>query len=145
MAWAQIAQGIGQGMGSIFDTEAGADDARASKAQGYLTADANETRVRANNAQQLGEQRAAAVQSGFDANTGSLATLQAQSAGNLELDALNERYKGQINAWQQDQAIARTADRLNFIFDPVGKGRLLGPIGAGPKFNVGSRLTKTGS
>jgi hypothetical protein len=92
MAWAAIAQGVGEGMGSIYDIGASAEDARTSKAQGYLTADANETRVRARNAQQLGEQRASAVESGFDANSGSLATVQTQSAGNLELDALNQRY-----------------------------------------------------
>lgn len=147
MAWAQIAEGVGQGMGSIYDTATSADNAREAKAQGYLTADANETRVRASSAQALGEQRAAAVESGFDANTGSLATLQTQSAGNLELDALNQRYAGQINAWKQDRTIEEAAGRLNFIFDPVGKGKLFGP-GTGsfsPKFNVGNRLTKTGS
>lgn len=134
MAWAQIVQ---QGMGAaggLFDTQAGLVDAQQSKMQGFATADANEGRVRASNAQTLGEQRAAAVQSGFDANTGSLATVQAQSAGNAELAALTQRYAGQINAWKQDQVIDRTVDKFNFVMNPAGSL-------AGQKFgNAGSAI-----
>lgn len=106
-------------LGGIFDSATGAQDAKNSKAQGYLTADANETRVRANSAQALGEQRASAVESGFDANSGSLATLQTQSAGNAELDALTQRYKGQMNAWQQDLILSRQKDKMSFLENPM--------------------------
>lgn len=121
-------------LGGVFDSAASTDDAMNSKKQGYLTADANETRVRANSAQQLGEQRADAVQSGFDANSGSLATVQSQSAGNAELDALTQRYKGQMNAYQQDLTVARAGDKMSFLENPMSGtkwGRFLS------KFNNG--------
>lgn len=120
MAWAQfVQQGMGMA-GGLFDTSASIADARATKSQGYLTADANEERVRASSAQQLGEQRAVAAQSGFDPNSGSAAMLQAQSAGNAELAALTQRYAGQINAWRQDQIVNRTKSKFNFVMDPMG-------------------------
>jgi hypothetical protein len=119
MAYAQfIQQGAGV-LGGVFDNAAAATDAQNSKSQGYLTADANETRVRASNAQALGEQRASAVQSGFDANSGSLATVQAQSSGDAELDALTQRYTGQINAWRQDLTVSRTNDKESFLENPM--------------------------
>lgn len=42
----------------------------------------------------LGRQRAAGAQSGFDMTSGTLADLYQQSAMNAELDALNIRYEG---------------------------------------------------
>lgn len=134
MAWAQYVQEGANVLGGVFDNASQAVDAKESKSQGYLTADANETRVRANNAQALGEQRAAAVQSGFDANGGSLATVQTQSAGNLELDALNQRYAGQINAWRQDEILARQKDRMSFLENPMSGtkwGRFLSKLNNG--------------
>lgn len=142
MAWAQFVQ---QGMqlgGGLFDSAAGAADAQASKTQGYRTADANEERIRARSAQALGEQRAAAAQSGFDPNSGSLATLQQQSSGNAELDALTERYKGQINAWQQDLSLTRGREKMNFLENPMSGtpwGRFLS------KFNNAGLGTYTNS
>lgn len=118
-AAAGFAQAGGGILGGIFDSAASTQDAQTSISQGYLTADANEERVRANSAQQLGQQRASAVQSGFDANSGSLATVQSQSAGNAELDALTQRYKGQINAWQQQSTIDRTSEKESFLENPM--------------------------
>ena len=120
MAWAQFVQMGMQASAANFDANAAEKDAQASKTQGYLTADANESRTRARNAQMLGEQRAQAVETGFDANTGSIATIQSQSAGNLELDALTERYAGQINAWLQDETINRGKEKSDYITNPVG-------------------------
>jgi hypothetical protein len=117
--------------GGAFDSASSVQDAQASKTQGYRTADANETRIRARSAQQLGEQRAAAAQSGFDPNSGTLATLQEQSAGNAELDALTERYKGELNAWQQDLTIDRGIEKQMFVMNPAGAllGNKLGTAG----------------
>ena len=120
MAWAQFIQMGMQASANAYDAKSAETDAQNSKSQGYLTADANETRVRANNTQAIGEQRAAAVQSGFDANTGSLATLQVQSTGNLELDALTQRYEGQINGWRQDETLSRGKEKSNYIMNPFG-------------------------
>lgn len=44
----------------------------------------------------LGQQRAAAAESGSDLSTGTNADLAAQSATNAELDALNIRYQGKL-------------------------------------------------
>lgn len=63
-----------------------------------LQANAREEEQRRASALQLGEQRAGAAQSGFDANTGSFSALQGQSAGNAELDALTTRYTGQLQS-----------------------------------------------
>jgi len=131
MAWAQFVQQGMQMAGGLFDSAAETADARASKAQGYVVANANEERIRQRSSQELGAQRAAAAESGFDPNSGSLAALQQQSAGNAELDALTERYKGQLNAWQQDLTIQRAAERTNYVLDPLGTivGRKMGPAG----------------
>jgi hypothetical protein len=119
MAWMQFVQMGMQMAGGIFDTASDAADARAQKAVGYATANANEERIRRDNAMKLGVQRAAVAQSGFDPSSGSMLTLQGQSAANAELDALTERYKGQLTAWQSDERIQRANDRLNFIADPI--------------------------
>lgn len=68
--------------------------ARVSRLQGS----ANEDSVRRHNARVLGAQRAAAAQSGFDSSSGSFASLQAQSAGEMELDALTGRYQSELDA-----------------------------------------------
>lgn len=149
MAWASFVQQGMQAAGGFFDSSASYQDARASKTQGYLTADANEERIRARGAQTLGEQRAAAAQSGFDPNGGSLVTLQEQSAGNVELDALTERYKGQLNAWQQDLTIERGKAKTNFVLDPLGSivGQKMGGAGqllfGGPLGYAGSSAIKS--
>lgn len=59
---------------------------------------------------QQGNLRASAIETGFDANTGSLATLQAKTAGEMELDVLTARYRGELEAigLQQDAAIGRS-------------------------------------
>lgn len=131
MGFVQVGAGV---LGGIFDNASAATDAKNSKTQGYLTANANEDRVRAHNAQALGEQRAAAVESGFNANTGSLATVQTQSAGNLELDALTQRYAGQINAWNQDMVLSRQRDKMSFLENPMSGtkwGRFLSKLNNG--------------
>ena len=127
-------QAGGSALGGVFDNAAQAADAQSSKTQGFLTADANEDRVRRNNAQALGEQRASAVESGFDANTGSLATVQTQSSGNLELDALTQRYAGQVNAWRQDEILGRQKDQMSFLENPMSGtkwGRFLSKLNNG--------------
>lgn len=59
---------------------------------------AREELIRREMAQRLGQQRAAAAQSGFDPSTGSLLSMQGESAGNAELEALTARYEGQLQA-----------------------------------------------
>ncbi|MCW3699225.1 hypothetical protein [Burkholderia cenocepacia] len=74
-----------------------------------------ETAQRAQAAQQLGEQRAAVAESGFNPNAGSALDTQVQSVRNAELDALQTRYQGILQGQsledqaQQDRYAARTA------------------------------------
>lgn len=117
-----VSQAVGVA-GSLFDAGASSEDARNSKAMGYASANANEERIRRANALRLGQQRAAAAQSGFDSSTGSLASLQAESAGQAELEALTERYKGDLNAWKADEQINRQREKFAYLLDPVFKGR----------------------
>lgn len=60
-------------------------------------------------AMQLGTMRAAASESGFDPNSGSLAAIQIKSAGEMELDILTNRYRGELEALglQNDAAVGR--------------------------------------
>ena len=77
------------GAAKVFDAQA-----TASRQAGA----ANEEVVRRRNAQAMGDVRATAAESGFDPNSGTLADLQSRTAGELELDALTARYKGQLEA-----------------------------------------------
>jgi len=122
--------------------------AHAEKAAGYATADANEERVRQRSAHQLGAQRAAAVESGFDPSTGSIGTLQEQSSGNAELDALTERYKGSLNAAYVDQRVnnARAAFKGSIVGAAATLlgGSVFGSIG-GSELNSGNSYVRYGN
>lgn len=61
-------------------------------------ANANEESQRRQAAMALGNQRAATAESGVDLTSGSALDLYKQSATNAELDALNIRYGGQMQA-----------------------------------------------
>lgn len=63
---------------------------------------AEEEAQRRQNAMMMGDVRGSAAQSGFDPNTGSLAALQFKTAGELELEALTTRYRGELQAIGQD-------------------------------------------
>lgn len=63
----------------------------------FLVADANEEAQRRKSAMQLGEQRAGLLQAGIGA-TGSASDVIGQSTSNTELDALNIRYQGRLQA-----------------------------------------------
>lgn len=106
MAMAMLAVAAVKAVQSYEQAQGAIGEAKTERTLGYQVADANETKVRASNAQALGEQRAQASQSGFDSTTGSLADIQTKSAGNLELDALNARYGGQLTAWRAKTQIA---------------------------------------
>lgn len=146
---AAIAGIIQQGMGiagNVFDANASTADAGASKQLGYETSSANEDRIRRVNALRMGQQRAAAAQSGFDSSTGSFANLQAQSAGQAELDALTERYKGDLNAWKMDEQVARQRDKFGYVLDPVGHRSKAASVlfGAGISYGFGKTIRGIG-
>lgn len=80
-----------------------------------------EEQTRRSNTQQMGLIRASAIDTGFDPGTGSLLNLQSKSAGELELDALTARYRGELEAigLQQDAGIkrgnARTSQQQGYL------------------------------
>lgn len=92
-------------------------NARIAAAQG----NAAEDQQRRINRMRLGEQRAAAAQSGFDPSSGDFAALQVESAANAELDALTTRYTGQMQAVSLEnearglRANARTANMQGYL------------------------------
>ena len=145
MAWAQFIQMGVQMAGQTYDTFEASANAGQSKEAGYASANANEERIRRSNAMQLGRQRVAAAQSGFDPNSGSIATLQAQSAGQAELDALTERYKGDLNAWQQDEIQKRESEKFQYLIDPIFGKTINKTFGrATPLVSAGSALSYYG-
>lgn len=92
-------------MGAIYEGNAAAAQsqsaANTATANAYavrLQSDAREEALRRRNAMQLGDLRAASAQTGFDPSGGTLASLQSHSAAQLELDALTERYNGQLQS-----------------------------------------------
>lgn len=71
-------------------------------------AGAREEQQRRTNRMRLAHQRASVAQTGFDPNTGSLAMLQVESAGNAELDALTTRYSGELQSLSLENGAATT-------------------------------------
>jgi hypothetical protein len=90
----QISQGEAAGRAENRQGDLALQNATASRQQ----ANADEERQRRMNALRMGEARAGAAESGFDSSSGSLAGLLVKNAGEMELDALTTRYKGQMEA-----------------------------------------------
>lgn len=103
--------------------------ARYNRANALRQGSAAEDTQRRQSALKLGQQRAAAAQSGFDSSSGSMATLQSQSAGELELDALTTRYESVLKSIgyknEADRAHAsainaETSGYMNFASSMIG-------------------------
>lgn len=101
-----MAQWVAAGL-SAFTQYGGAQSEKYKAEEARLVAEANartakettvadEETLRRRNTAAMGTVRAAAAQSGFDPSSGTLADLQARTAGELELDALTMRYKGDL-------------------------------------------------
>ncbi|WP_124076365.1 hypothetical protein [Burkholderia gladioli] len=89
-----------------LDRNAALADAQAGQvfAQGVQ----REETQRAQAGQQLGAQRAAVAESGFDPNSGSALDVQVQSARNVELDALQTRYQGILQGTSLEDSARQT-------------------------------------
>jgi hypothetical protein len=104
MSWFFVGAAVVAGVSSIAQSDA---QRRAAHAQGDILRErakvaqnqafANEEAQRRTADQIIGQQRAAVTQSGFTAD-GTNLDLVKQSATNAELDALNIRYEGQLQA-----------------------------------------------
>lgn len=130
---------IYQGQTAKAEANAQANIADQNARTARLQAGVREDLIRKQNRARLGEQRAAAVQSGFDPNTGSLLELQGNSAAAGEFDALTTRYEGALQALsfstQADslRRAGRAAGRTGFL---NAAGTLLGATGS--KYGGGS-------
>ncbi|MDY7802819.1 hypothetical protein U0E23_10105 [Burkholderia stagnalis] len=131
---------------AIMDRNAALADQQAQ--QVYAQGVNREEAQRGQAGQQLGMQRAAAAESGFNPNTGSALDTQVQSVRNAELDALQLRYQGVLQGntlrdqAEQDRFSARTA-RTNARNSTIGAGisaasSLLGGVASYGKAGGGS-------
>ena len=114
-----VAGGI-QALGAIYEgntaaaqSTAAANWAAANAHNTRLQTDAREEMQRRRNAMLLGELRASSAQTGFDPSSGTLAGLQSHSAAQLELDALTERYNGELQAISLDNEAATYRNRAS--------------------------------
>lgn len=89
---------IYEGNAAAAQSQAAANTAAANANAVRLQTNAKEEAIRRRNAMQMGDLRAASAQTGFDPSGGTLASLQSRSAGQLELDALTERYNGELQS-----------------------------------------------
>ncbi|EEE04563.1 MULTISPECIES: hypothetical protein [Burkholderia cepacia complex] len=118
--FAAVAGAVLQGAGKLSSglAQAGQQEAAANAAQynadvsrnqaatAYTLGVQREQAVRDRSAQQLGAQRAAVAESGFNPNAGSALDTQLQSVRNAELDALQTRYQGILQGSQYEQQAA---------------------------------------
>ncbi|KOE25741.1 hypothetical protein AI46_10930 [Burkholderia multivorans R-20526] len=118
--FAAVAGAVLQGAGKLSSglAQAGQQEAAANAAQynanvsrnqaatAYALGVQREQAVRDRAAQQLGAQRAAVAESGFNPNAGSALDTQVQSVRNAELDALQTRYQGILQGSQYEQQAA---------------------------------------
>lgn len=121
MAAIAIAKTVFDFVGSVYQGEQAArsenaagdlalQNARNARLQGNAQEEAQRRQIALN----LGNMRASAAESGFDASTGSLADLQTRNAGEMELDALTTRYQSQLQALSfENEAATRRVNAKN--------------------------------
>lgn len=145
----QVVGGIQRAQAGAAEAGAIADQAEQNANASRQQTSANEDRIRHMNRLRLGEQRANAAQSGFDPSSGSIVKLQGDSAGQMELDALTQRYEGNLRSMSLDNEAktfrsraksARTTGFLN-VFGTLaqGAGSYFGAPRIGPPAPVETR------
>lgn len=158
MAFAPIMMAVSAGvqaLGAIYEGNAAA--AQSSAAANWSEANARNTRLqtdareemqRRRNAMLLGELRASSAQTGFDPSSGGLASLQSHSAAQLELDALTNRYSGELQAISLDNEAATYRSRAKAQRKTgylTAAGSVLNAVGnyyGAPKLPSGGNLTE---
>lgn len=146
-------------VGSIYQGYAASNAMKGQAQQADLNArltrqqtNATEEAQRRQNALQMGEVRANAVQSGFIADSGSLAALQTKTAAEMELDALTGRYRGELEAiglqndarqLRANASTARTSGWLNAAGTVFSSAmRYGGATRIGPPAPIETRIPK---
>lgn len=149
--YAALAAVVMSAVGTVYSADQQAKAANAEADQAELNAitarqqgNAAEEQARRQRTQMLGLQRASAAESGFDPNTGSLATLQIKSAGETELDALTARYQGTMQGMglqQQAAGLRSQAGAIRTSGTLSAFGQLVG--GAGSYYGNSMKLNTT--
>jgi len=98
VAAVKLASSVAEGNSNAASFGAQKTQARLNARAAYQQGSAAEDAQRRENALKLGEQRAAAAQSGFSPSSASMLEMQGESAANLELDALTTRYNSIMKA-----------------------------------------------
>lgn len=105
----QLVGGLAGGLGKSAGYNAQADAAEYNATMASQAAQqardaglASELATRRQSAQQMGQLRAAAAESGFNPSSGSMLQVQTDSARNAELDALQQRYVGLLRGTNYD-------------------------------------------
>ncbi len=105
-----------------------------------------EEQVRRNSAQQLGAQSAAAAESGFVSNSGSMLSTQVQSAGQAELDALQTRYQGILQGQAYEDQASNLESQAKVLASNSTDSLINGVIGAGTSALMGySQFARLGA
>jgi hypothetical protein len=141
-SYAAAAAAVYGGVQANKNAKADAKIAEQNKKIALQQSSAREESIRRHNRLKLGAQRAAAAQTGFDPNSGSLLELQGDSAGELELDATTARYDGVLNAISFQNQADRTraqgrASETNSYLSAAGSllGSMASPYGRNPGFS----------
>ena len=76
----------------------------------------------------LGQTRTIQAASGVDITTGSAADVGAESAKNIEMDALTELYRGRLKAWSKDVEIEQHKTKAKHAKNVLYTTLLGGPV-----------------
>jgi hypothetical protein len=110
---------------------------RQNAVQAQQIAAANEDAQRRKNAAMLGQTRGALIQAGIGTD-GSAADVLAQNSANAELDALNIRYEGAMNARAYNNSAMLNDARAQIARDNADAAQTGGYLGAGASLLKGA-------
>lgn len=136
MAVAAVATAAGQVASGVAANNAAKANARALNEQGnaeMLSASQKASDMRYAGNRLLGETRATQAKAGVDLSGGSAADVAAESALNIEQDALRALYGGRVKKWQADAqaTITRTEGKNAKTMSLINAGTTLLKGGAG--------------
>lgn len=103
----KLASEVQQGNSQAASYGAQKDQAKANSRMALQQGNAAEEIQRRQIAVELGKQRAAGAQSGFDSSSSSMASLQSQNAAEMELDVLTKRYEARLRSINYDNEASR--------------------------------------
>lgn len=140
-AGGSIMQGNQQAAGYRQQAEAADHNAAISDIQARQAYDAglqNELTQRRSASQQQADVRASVAESGFDASSGTALAIQAQSARDLEMDALQTRYQALLQGQGHEQQAVMDRYTARTLRSSARNARRAGMIGAATSVLTGA-------